>query len=219
MIGTDLTTARVRLADGGTAVRYPWRGEEVLVRDDAATVLGLVRLLQGPEEPGERRGERVLEAIFVSWQDAYTACDYDRREFGRLVDRAVWDVCGVDLSGSRPHERPLWDPEEDAAAIRASLRMAYGVDWDADAGTIPFAEFVALVAACPVETPLGRAIHYRDPRTRPKPTKHNRKAVEEWDRLHRALALGRGSGRGRDAAAGTDAAMIGAFEALRRKAV
>lgn len=48
-------------------------------------------------------------------------------------------------------------------------------------------------------------------------TKHNKKEVEEWERLHRAYALGRGrSSRG--AKEGDDAAMRDAFAALKRVA-
>jgi hypothetical protein len=36
MLPAALTAERVRLPDGTSATRYPWNGEEVLVRDDAS---------------------------------------------------------------------------------------------------------------------------------------------------------------------------------------
>lgn len=217
MIATDLTSRRVALPDGGTATPYEWGDAVVLVHDDALTVLRLIAALRDEDTPEDERGETVVRSLFADWADAYTACDYDPEEFSRLIVSAVWDVCGIDLKGGRTHEEPLWDPEEDAAIIRTSFRMAYGLDWDRAREEISFSEFVELVGGCGTDTPLGRAIYYRDPRTRPRATKHNRKEIEEWERLHRALALGK-SRSSRGAAEGTDAAMADAFAALKRAA-
>ena len=219
MIAAGLTSRRVALTGGGTATPYPWGDGEVLVRDDALTVLRLISALGDESADGQERGERVVLSLFADWADAYTACDYDPAEFARLVESAVWDVCGIDLRGDKPHEEPLWDPDEDAAIIRTSFRMAYGLDWDRVRGEISFSEFVALVGGCGTDTPLGRAIHYRNPKTRPKPAKKNanKKEIEEWDRLHRALALGK-SRSSRGAEEGSDAAMSDAFAALNRAA-
>lgn len=216
MNGCGLTSRRVRLDDGGSAAPYGWNGDEVLVRDDALTVLRCIELLQSDEMPSEEKGREFIPLFFVDPGCAYTACDYDDREFGRLIESAVWDVCGVDLRGDRPHEEPLWDPVEDAARIRISFRAEYGIDWDEARGEIPFAEFVALVGGCSTDTPLGRAIHYRNPKTKPKPTKHNRREIDEWERLHQALALRGRSSRG--TREGNDAAMSDAFAALKHAA-
>ena len=143
------------------------------------------------------------------------AVDYDAAEFVRMRDAAVWDMCGLDLSGDRPHETPLWDLEEDAARIRTSFRQAYGIEWDEVRGRISFAEFVALVGGCPQDTPLGAAIHYRNPATKPKPTKYNRQEVEAWNAAHKAFELGKGrSSHGSEE--GSDAAMRDVFAALKR---
>lgn len=220
MIATDLTTRRVDLPDGTRALPYRWEGETVLVRDDAETVLRCVALLQDEEATAEEKSREVLGLLFADWGDAYAACDYDPARLGRLVEDAVWDVCGVDLRGDRPHDRPLWDPVEDAAIIRTSLRQAYGIDWDEVRGVVSFAEFVALVGGVPRDTPLGMAIHYRNPKTRPKPAKKNanRKEIEEWERLHGALALRGRSSRGAVEKGQSDGAMRDAFAALKRAA-
>lgn len=216
----DLTSERVRLEDGGTAVPYEWNGEAVLVRDDALTVLKVIEMLGDQDRADEDRSAEFMEMFFADWRDAYAACDFDPRDLGRLIQQAVWDVCGIDLVGDKPHERPLWDPVEDAALIRTSFRAAYGIDWDEARGSVSFAEFVAMVGSVPRDTPLGVAIHYRNPKTRPKPAKKgaNRKEIEEWDRLHRALALKGRSSHGAKEEGTSDGAMRDAFAALKRAA-
>ena len=216
----DLTSERVSLGDGGTAVPYEWNGETVLVRDDALTVLKVIGMLSDPERADEDRSTGFMEMFFVDWRDAYAACDFDPRDLGRLIQQAVWDVCGVDMVGDKPHETPLWDPVEDAALIRASFRQAYGIDWDEARGKVSFGEFVALVGGVPRDTPLGMAIHYRNPKTKPKPAKKgaNRKEIEEWERLHRAFALKGRSSRGAKEEGTSDGAMRDAFAALKRAA-
>lgn len=218
MNSCDLTSSRRRLEGGGSATPYMWNGGDVMVRDDARTVLRCIELLHDEGRPSEERGREFISLFFADPGEAYIACDYDDREFGRLIESAVWDVCGVDLRGDRPHEEPLWDPVEDAARIRISFRAEYGIDWDMVRDEISFAEFVALVGGCSMDTPLGRAIHYRNPKTRPKPAKKNanKREIEEWERLHQALALRGRSSHG--TSGGGDAAMSDAFAALRHAA-
>ena len=219
MNACDLTSLRVRLEEGGSATPYPWNGEEVLVRDDAQTILKCIALLQDDEKPEEDKAAEFIPMFFADVREAFLACDYDPREFGRLIESAVWDVCGIDLKGDKPHEEPLWDPVEDAAYIRISFRAEYGIDWDDVRDKIGFSEFIALVGGCSMDTPLGRAIYYRNPKTRPTPAKKNanKKEIEEWERLHRAYALGRRrSSHGTNE--GNDAAMRDAFAALKRAA-
>jgi nicotinate-nucleotide adenylyltransferase len=205
----------VRLPDGTSATRYPWNGEEVLVRDDALTIIRVIEVLTDEGKSDDQRRDEFLALFFVDWADAWCACDYDAAEFVRMRDAAVWDMCGLDLTGDRPHETPLWDLEEDAARIRTSFRQAYGIEWDEVRGRISFAEFVALVGGCPQDTPLGAAIHYRNPATKPKPTKYNRQEVEAWNAAHKAFELGKGrSSHG--SKEGSDAAMRDVFAALKR---
>lgn len=220
MIACGLTSERARLPDGGSATPYEWNGETVLVRDDAPTVLRCIEMLQDGEREARDKSSEFIPLFFVDWRDAYAACGLDPQEFGQLIVQAVWDVCGIDLAGDKPHERPLWDPVEDAALIRTSFRAAYGIDWDEVRGSVSFAEFVAMVGSVPRDTPLGVAIHYRNPKTRPKLAKKgaNRKEIEEWDRLHRALALKGRSSHGAKEEGTSDGAMRDAFAALKRAA-
>ena len=174
MLPAALTAERVRLPDGTSATRYPWNGEDVLVRDDALTIIRVIEVLTDEGKSDDQRRDEFLALFFVDWTDAWCACDYDAAEFVRMRDAAVWDICGLDLAGNRPHETPLWQ-----------------------------------------DTPLGAAIHYRNPATKPKPTKYNRQEVEAWNAAHKAFELGKGrSSHGSEE--GSDAAMRDVFAALKR---
>lgn len=109
MLPAALTAERVRLPDGTSATRYPWNGEEVLVRDDALTIIRVIEVLTDEGKSDDQRRDEFLALFFVDWADAWCACDYDAAEFVRMRDAAVWDMCGLDLTGDRPHETPLWD--------------------------------------------------------------------------------------------------------------
>lgn len=213
MIDAALTTERIILEDGRSAVYYPWRNEKVLITDNAMNAVTIYSLMSG-EDAGEKNAEHIIALIFADPSDAFCACDYDPAEFGQLVSSALWDVFGIDNVGGRT-EDPLWDPVEDAALVRTSLRAAYGIDWDRDRWAMSWTEFVTLVSALPIETPLGAAIYYRDKRNRPKPTKTNGEMVEEFDRRHRLLALKKSNQEGsHDDAIASNAAMNDAALAI-----
>lgn len=187
MIPTTLTSERVEV-DGRTAIPYQWNGESVLIYDDANTVIQVIDLLSSGVSD-EEKIEAFLPLFFVDPNEAFLACDYDIQEFVKLRDSALWDLCGLDMTGEKPKETPLWDLQEDAALIRISFRQAYGIEWNEIRGNIPFSEFISLIAGCPFETPLGKAIYYRNPNTKPKQTKYNAEQIKDWQKLHNAFAL------------------------------
>lgn len=217
MIPAALATRRTKLLDGGTAYPYPWNGETVAVADNASNVLEVIALFGDEDMPEEIKAPKVITRIFANPDDAFCACDYDPEEFGRLIESVMWDICGVDL-GTRTTDAPLWDIEQDAAAIRASLRMAYGIGWDEVRDIIPWAEFVALIAGLPPETPLGCAMYYRNKDNRPKPGKHNKEQVAEFDRLHEVFKLNKTREGSHDRIAASSNAMDDLALALLRKA-
>lgn len=209
-----LTAERRRLSDGTTATEYEWRGEAVPVRDDAASAVRFIEALSG-DAPREARADGAVKAMLPDLGAAVRAAGGDPEALAELVSDAAWDVYGIDLSGERACGERLWDPAEDAALIRVSLRQAYGIDWDEEKGRMSFAEFAALVSACPMDTPMGRAVHYRDRRTRPDPSLNGGRDAAAWDRASRALSL---KGPRRAGAQTGDGAMRDAFAALKRSA-
>jgi len=188
MITADLTATRVVLEDGSTAMAYPWRGGDVTVRDSAADGLRVILAFRDRTMDETAKALAIIPLIFLDPDAAWLACDYDPTAFGELIRGVCLDVYGLDVGGGHTEE-PFWDPEEDAALIRTSLRQAYGIDWDRDRDRMAWGEFCALVQTLPMETPLGAMIHYRNPATKPKATRHNAAMREEWDRLHRLCAL------------------------------
>lgn len=217
MDAASLTAPRVELEGGGTALRFPWNGEDVLVRDDSLTALRVAGVFADLDMPEVEKPGRVIPLLFADPDEAFAACDYSVAEFGRLIGEAVRQVYGIDTAGGQ-QRAPLWDPEEDAAVIRTSLRMAYGIDWDADAPGLPWAEFVALVWSLPRDTPMGARIWFRNPENRPKRMKHNanKAEIDEFDRLHRAFRLKQKKGSHNTAEA-SNAAMNDLALAVRAK--
>ena len=84
MLPAALTAERVRLPDGTSATRYPWNGEEVLVRDDALTIIRVIEVLTDEGKSDDQRRDEFLALFFVDWADAWCACDYDAAEFVRM---------------------------------------------------------------------------------------------------------------------------------------
>lgn len=189
MILNSLTSERVYLEDGTSAYPYKWNEETVLIRDDTNTVLQVIYLLTRSDVPSDEIKSFFWQTFYVNVNDAWISCDYDPDDFIKLRDSALWDVYGLDMTGEHDTDEPLWDFEEDAAIIRASFRQAYGLDWDSVRKSLPFSEFIALIGACPYETPLGKAVYYRNKNTRPKQSKYNKEQIADWDRLHKAFTL------------------------------
>lgn len=207
MIPASLTARRAVLDDGSTAYPYAWRGKAVPVADAAGNVLRTVERLQEAED-AKRRFDIIVDSLLPDLDAAMEACGGDPREFGRMLEGILRDVCGVDLDGESADAR-IWDADEDAAAIRISLRMAYGVDWDEVRERVPWCEFLAMVFGLPYSTPLGKAMFYRNPKNRPE----GGDASAEFDRLHALFALGEADG-----AEGANSAMTDTALGMLRKA-
>lgn len=188
MISIDLTSKRVKLDDGSYAYPYPWNGEEVLVYDNALVATRIFLLFRDQEIEENDKAIKIISLMFVDPDDAFSACGFSIEDFGKLVNSVVWDVYGIDNTGKRTQE-PMWDLEEDAAYIRASLRMAYDIDWDESREKLSWSELVYLIASLPYETPLGMRMYYRNKENRPKQTKNNKEQLAEFDRLNKLFAL------------------------------
>lgn len=191
MTPLSLETRRMPLPDGRSASALDWNGETVLVDNSASNALALYMALRDGRPSEREQAIDVISMMFVDPDAAYLACDYSMHEFGRLVRHVARETFGIvmDPDAAAPSEPDLFDLEQDAPAIRTSLRMAYGIDWDEARDVISWGEFLALMASMPIETPMGARMYYRNPENRPKPGKHNREQVAEFDRLAKLLAL------------------------------
>lgn len=193
MIPTSLSTRRTVLPDGSSACSYPFNGEDVLVNDSASNALEIYLLFQDKSVDEEEKALREIEKIFVNPDDAYLACDFSMATFGDLIHKVLLEVFGIETRETVANEPELFDVVEDAAVIRTSFRMAYGIDWDSVRDTISWTEFLSLIYSLPHETPLGIRMYYRNPVNRPKPDKHNKEQVKDFDKYASLFALKKSS--------------------------
>jgi len=184
----------------------------------------LVNELFADTELSEEDKQQLLPAMLFA--DLPAAIETAGREgFWDMVDAVLWDAMGVDLYGTRGAagaEEPVFDWDEDAGRIRASLLQAYGLDWDAVAGSMSYGAFLDLVAGLMEsgETPLQQAIYYRTAKC-PKETKDNREYVEAFRAraAHFALHADRTEAGRMDAANGAMASAFAAEFAAAERAV
>ena len=175
-------TTRSRTVNGRFCTTYEYEGAGYDVCDSALNAM-LVNELFADTELSEEDKQQLLPAMLFA--DLPAAIETAGRErFWDMVDAVLWDAMGVDLYGTRGAagcEEPVFDWDEDAGRIRASLLQAYGLDWNAVAGSMSYGAFLDLVAGLMEsgETPLQQAIYYRTAKC-PKETKNNREYVEAF---------------------------------------
>lgn len=210
-MGRSLTT-RGRTVNGRFCTRYEYEGAGYDVCDSALNAMLMNELFADKTVDGADKQELLPAMLFADPRAAAEAAEPDG--FWDMVDAVLWDAMGVDLYGTRGaagHEAPVFDWDEDAGRIRASLLQAYGVDWSEEAGHMSYAEFLDLVSGLMEagETPLQQAIYYRTAKC-PRETKNNREYVEAFRARARHFAL-KGARSEADRAAAANDAMASAF--------
>ena len=216
-------TTRSGTVNGRFCTRYEYEGAGYDVCDSALNAM-LVNELFADTELSEEDKQRLLPAMLFA--DLPAAIETAGRDgFWDMVDSVLWDSMGVDLYGTRGAagaEEHVFDWDEDAGRIRASLLQAYGLDWDAVAGSMSYGAFLDLVAGLMEsgETPLQQAIYYRTAKC-PKETKNNREYVEAFRAraAHFALHADRTESGRMDAANGAMASAFAAELAAAERAV
>lgn len=110
-------------------------------------------------------------------------------EFGEDTPEALKSILrdAFDADASSPASSPKVDLQQDGARIKATMRMAYGMNAEELMNT-PWRDVADFVAMSPHETPMGQALYYRTAK-RPKPTRYNREEVEAFDRARRFYRL------------------------------
>ena len=216
-------TTRSGTVNGRFCTTYEYEGAGYDVCDSALNAM-LVNELFADTELSEEDKQQLLPAMLFA--DLPAAIETAGRDgFWDMVDAVLWDAMGVDLYGTRGAagaEEPVFDWDEDAGRIRASLLQAYGLDWDAVAGSMSYGAFLDLVAGLMEsgETPLQQAIYYRTAKC-PKETKNNREYVEAFRAraAHFALHADRTEADRMDAANGAMASAFAAEFAAAERAV
>lgn len=216
-------TTRSGTVNGRFCTRYEYEGAGYDVCDSALNAM-LVNELFADTELSEEDKQRLLPAMLFA--DLPAAIETAGRDgFWDMVDSVLWDSMGVDLYGTRGAagaEEPVFDWDEDAGRIRASLLQAYGLDWDAVAGSMSYGAFLDLVAGLMEsgETPLQQAIYYRTAKC-PRENKNNKEYVEAFRAraAHFALHADRTEAGRMDAANGAMASAFAAELAAAQRAV
>ena len=216
-------TTRSGTANGRFCTTYEYEGAGYDVCDSALNAM-LVNELFADTELSEEDKQRLLPAMLFA--DLPAAIETAGRDgFWDMADAVLWDAMGVDLYGTRGAagaEEPVFDWDEDAGRIRASLLQAYGISWDEAAGGMSYAEFLDLVAGLMEsgETPLQQAIYYRTAKC-PREDKNNGEYVEAFRAraAHFALHADRTEAGRMDAANGAMASAFAAEFAAAERAV
>ncbi len=216
-------TTRSGTVNGRFCTTYEYEGAGYDVCDSALNAM-LVNELFADTELSEEDKQQLLPAmLFVDLPAAIETSGRDG--FWDMVDAVLWDAMGVDLYGTRGaagSEEPVFDWDEDAGRIRASLLQAYDLDWDAVAGSMSYGVFLDLVAGLMEsgETPLQQAIYYRTAKC-PRENKNNREYVEAFRAraAHFALNADRTEAGRMDAANGAMASAFAAEFAAAQRAV
>lgn len=216
-------TTRSGTVNGRFCTTYEYEGAGYDVCDSALNAM-LVNELFADTELSEEDKQQLLSAMLFA--DLPAAIETAGRDgFWDMVDAVLWDAMGVDLYGTRGaagREEPVFDWDEDAGRIRASLLQAYGLDWDAVAGSMSYGAFLDLVAGLMEsgETPLQQAIYYRTAEC-PRENKNNKEYVEAFRAraAHFALHADRTEAGRMEAANGAMASAFAAEFAAAERAV
>lgn len=195
---------------------YEWHGQTIDICDSARNILSLLDLFADEQKSIQEKDAELEDRLFFDPVAVAVAVGDDIQE---LVEDAMWDVCGLDITPDLRYidesEDPAFDWHEDADRIRASLLSAYGLDWDEAADTCSFAHILSLLTSLMEsgESPFQQAIAYRssDP---PKRTKSNDDLVDAWIARQEHFAL-----KGSDPASTQNDAMADMFAAAERAAM
>ncbi len=192
---------------GAPANAYEWRGEQVPVWDTAERGLRLLRMFE--------QGTSLPDVAALLFPCPAVLWGRTEEEAGELLAEVMWEAFGLDVTADgrrQGHERPVFDWDEDAARIRASLLSAYGMGWEEASRTTSYVDMCALLSSLleAGETPFRQAVSFRAG-TPPKRTERNREYCEWWRSMREHYALKR-------ADADADDGMADEFAALKRLA-
>ena len=152
---------------------YEWRGSSVPVCDSCRNMLLVIELFADESFEPDEKFDILMPMLFP---EPARVLELAGAEIGELLKAVLWQACGLDVSGSgEEHPQKVFDWDEDAARIKASLMSAYGLRWDDVADGCTFADACALLAMLMEDdsaTPFQQAVYYRTAKP-PKRTKGN----------------------------------------------
>lgn len=153
-------TSNPRRVKGRLVHDYEINGTKYAIRDSAKNGLLVIELFTDPNfGPGEKA------ALFsqMLFADPDQIPD-DYEEYIEVLVSVMWDAFGIDMRNEHEHEKKVFDWDADAGRVRASLFMAYGLDWDEVSTSRSYAEvcdLLAMLMEADSKTPFQEAVFYR----------------------------------------------------------
>jgi hypothetical protein len=182
MIPQSLTRSRTTLSDGRSAHIYHYEGRAVRIADSLLTALKLLRVFA---DELLTANDKANAAMMLLFDDPAKVADAFGDKTINLLAFALWEVCGIDMDGTRKAEysgqSPVFDWEKDAERIKATLRGWYGLSWDDALHCLTYRDTCSLIGLAPHESPMGQAIYYRIAKP-PERTKYNAEAIKDFEK-------------------------------------
>ena len=155
-------TDRALRVNGKLAHKYEYTGGSITVHDSCRNALLVIELLGDQSVRIGNKPELLMRMLFPNPDEI------PPEQALNALDAVLWDMAGIDLLNTR--ETPsggaqAFDWDEDAMRIRASLMMAYGLDWETASRELTFAEVCDLVCGSRL-LPHSEAAQVRWPQPR-----------------------------------------------------
>lgn len=185
-------TRKTRYHNGSVVSAYDWNGEQLDVYDSARSGILVIELFQDEELTSDEKIQLLVQMLFPKFEETIKkAAD----QIGELLIQIVWEAFGLDISEDQRHtseyEPAVFDFDEDAGRIRASLLQCFGIDWDEASRRLSYADMCSMLGMlleADTETPYQQAIYYRTA-TPPKPNKHNKDLCDVFEARRQHFAL------------------------------
>lgn len=186
-------TRNTKHRNGRLVSAYDWHGRQVDVRDSARNAILVIELFHDEELTPDEKAQLLVRMLFPDPAEAIAMAG---DQLGELLIHIAWEAFGLDISEDRRHaaeqEAAVFDFEEDAGRIRASLLQCFGIDWDEASRQLSYADMCSLLGMlleADTETPFQQAIYYRTAKP-PKRTKTNADLCDAFEARRKHFALG-----------------------------
>ena len=185
-------TDRAFTVNGKLAHDYDTEQGRFRIHDSARNALLVIELFDDQAFPMAEKLELAAQMVFAKPEQLEQLTP---ESLLSALDCVLWDFCGIDLLSTRPStdEAAAWDWEQDAARIKASLLMAYGLDWDECSRKLTFPELcdlLGMLLETDEKTPFSEAVYYRTAKP-PKRDRFNGDYVDGWLKRRRYYNLKR----------------------------
>lgn len=174
-------TDRSLPVNGKLAHAYDTPAGTFTVHDSARNALLLFELFDDKAFSMEDKLEIAIRMVFAKPEEIQ---HLDPKALLNALNCVLSGFCGLELltTHKESYEAPVFDWTQDAARIKASLLMAYGLDWEECSKRYTYAEvcdLLGMLLETGDMTPFSEAVYYRTAKP-PKRSEHNGEYVSSW---------------------------------------